>query len=267
MRKKNGAELLLMGANPTKLEKQRDARGRAGKIRSARLNNPLMNANFTTSEKMELGRLGISWTAIQTPADVRKAKRALADANKIRRRFGNPMPITEQRERAAEIYSGFHATPPKNKIVMDEPHIPAGAYPELGLLILIKFKPTNPNAVEHYEKSYETPSENVHVIGTLERDQMHFAGGDQRIGERELRHFGWDGHEQNFRLGDARQIIYLAQKYHKEVEEDARGEFVEWKHSFGEETGVLPELWYDTVVRRIYLKQGEYQIRDEGITN
>lgn len=279
-RKKNGAELLLMGANGaagmTVTEKKRATRERAGKIRGARLgnssqpnrlNNPLMNANFTTAQKMELGRLGISWTAIQTPADVRKAKRALVDANKIRRRFGNPMAQTEQREAATEIYTGFHAQAPAKSIVLDEPHIPEGTYPELGLLVSIAFKPTNRAAVDHYERNFAVPQENVHVIGDLRRDQIYFAGGSQDVFPEQLKKLGWDGSSEQFEMGEARRIVYIARKYHSAVQENARGELVEWVHEFGEETGKKPRLWYDTALRRIYLRGGEYSIADEGIRN
>lgn len=270
-----------MGANPTKLEKQRDARGRAEKIRGARLNNssqpnrlnnPLMNANFTHAQQMELGRLGISWTAIQTPADARRAKKALADAAKIRDRFRgkNPMAQTEQREAATEIYTGFHAEAPAKSIVLDEPHIPAGTYPELGLLISIKFRPTSPDAENRYVRAFIVPQENVHVIGEVrdagEYDQLYFAGGNQHFSHAELKKLGWNG-SADFEVGDAIEIIYLSRKYHKEVQEKARGELVEWVHEFGEDTGVLPTFWYDTANYRIYLRGGEYKITDMGIVN
>lgn len=256
-----------MGANPHSREKQRTARERGERIRGARLNNPLMNANFTTSEKMELGRLGISWTAIQTPADARRAKKALADAAKIRKRFGNPMAQTDQREAATEIYTGFHAEAPAKSLVLDEPHIPAGTYPELGLLISIAFKPTNRDAADHYERNFTVPRENVHVIGDLRRDQIYFAGGDQDVFPDALKKLGWDGASENFELGEARKIVYIARKYHDEVQANARGELVEWVHEFGEETGEKPKLWYDTAVRRIYLRGGDYSIANEGIRN
>lgn len=267
-----------MGANPTKLEKQRDARGRAEKIRGARLNNssqpnrlnnPLMNANFTHAQKMELGRLGISWTAIQTPADARRAKKALADAAKIRDRFRgkNPMAQTEDRKAATEIYTGFHAQAPARSIILDEPHIPEGTYPELGLLVSIKFRPTNRDAENRYVRAFVVPQENVHVIGDLEGDQIYFAGGNQYFSHDELRKLGWDGAEQQFEVGEALEIVYLARKYHEEVQASARGEIVEWVHEFGEESGALPMFFYDIAKRRIYLRGGEYKITDRGIVN
>ena len=262
--------MLLMGANPTKLEKQRSARERAGRIRGARLNNPLLNANFTTEQKMALGRLGIPWSSIQTAADARRARAALKKADAARRgyfRQGNPIAQTEQREAATEIYTGFHAQPPAKSMVLDEPHIPAGTYPELGLLISIAFKPTNRDAVDHYERNFMVPQENVHVIGDLKRDQIYFAGGDQETAPEELKKLGWDGRSTDFEIGEARRIVYIARKYHDAVAANARGELVEWVHEFGEETGKKPRLWYDTAVRRIYLRGGEYTIADEGIRN
>lgn len=231
-----------------------------------RRTNPMLNANFSEDEKLTLGRLGIKWSAIQSQADVRRARKALKEAAKIRNRFGNPMPMAEQRERAAEIYSGFHAREHENKLVMDEPHIPAGAYPELGLLYVLYFKPTNPNATDEYEKTFVCEKENVHMIGTLDRDHIYFAGGDQKLDDASLRALGWNG-EDRFQLGTARKIVYLDKKYHDEVPKHARGKLVEWIHKFGEETGVEPELWYDRGNARLYLKHGEYEIQDRGIVN
>lgn len=233
--------------------------------RQSRL-NPVFNANFSEEEKLTLGRLGIKWSAIQSQADVRRARKALKEAAKIRNRFGNPMPMAEQRERAAEIYSGFHARKHENKLVMDEPHIPAGAYPELGLLYVLYFKPTNPNATDDYEKTFVCEKENVHMIGTLDRDHIYFAGGDQKLDDASLRALGWNG-EDRFQLGMARKVVYLDKKYHDEVPKHARGKLVEWIHKFGEETGVEPELWYDRGNARLYLKHGEYEIQDRGIVN
>jgi len=248
-RKKNPAELVLMGANPLRV----------------------VNSHFSDDEKMALGRLGISWKAIQTSGDVRKARKALSDAAKIRKRFRNPLgtslPIAEQREKALEIYSGFHAAPPEERIVMeDEPHVPAGVYPGLGLLVSISFKPTSA-AQDQYEKNYISEKENVHVIGTLERDQIYFADGDQQIPAHVLRYFGWNGSDGMLHLGAAREIRYLAKKYHPEVPESARGEIVEWFHKLGEVSGEKPELWYDVTLKRIFLRHGAYEIKDEGIVN
>jgi len=229
--------------------------------------NPMFNTNFTEDEKLALGRLGIKWSAIQTAADVRRARKALKTMEKARAQFGNPsMPMSEQRERAAEIYSGFHATEHENKIVMDEPHIPAGAYPELGLLYQVYFKPTNPKAEDSYEKVYVCEKENTHVIGTLDREQIYFAAGDQKLDDQMLRTLGWDG-EDRFHIGEARKIVYLAYKYHDAVPKEGRGKLVEWIHEFGEKTGVRPQLWYDHGNARLYLKHGEYEIQNEGIVN
>lgn len=243
------------------------AKQHGGALEGHRRLNPMFNANFSEDEKLTLGRLGIKWTQIQTAADVRKARKALREAAKIRKRFGNPtMPMAQQREQAAEIYSGFHAEAPQNKLVLEEPHIPAGAYPELGLLYQIYFKPTNPDAVEKFEKVYTSDKEDIHVIGTLDREQIYFAGGDQELDHKTLEFFGWKG-EDRFRLGTARKIVYLARKYHEAVPKEGRGKLVEWIHTFGEETGAQPELWYDHGNSRLYLKRGEYEIKDEGIVN
>lgn len=257
MKKKNGAELLLMGANPHAKRK---------------LNNPLINANFSTGEKMALGRLGIPWTSIQTDADARRARAALRKSEAAKNSFfrgakRNPMSGTEERKAATEIYTGFHAQAPGESLVLNEPHIPEGTYPELGLLVNVKFRPTNRNAETRYVRAFVVPQENVHVIGDLERDQIYFAGGNQYFSHEEMRKLGWDGSQNQFEVGEAIEITYIARKYHEEVQASARGEIVEWVHEFGEESGELPTFWYDVAVKRIYLRGGAYKITDRGIVN
>jgi hypothetical protein len=266
-RMRNPAELMLMGANPTTSERKRSTRERAEKIRAARL-NPLrmLNQHFSKNEKMELGRLGIKWSEIQTPRDVKRARRALKDANKIRARFSNPVELEQQREAAQEIYTGFHDEPAEKRLVLEEPHIPAGAYPELGLLVSIQFRPTA-KAKEPYVKNFVCEKEDVHVLGSLTRDQIYFAGGDQELDDKTLDFFGWDGHSPTMVLGTALEIVYLARKYHEAVPSNGRGKLVEWVHPFGEEGGEKPLLVYDREHKRMLLRRGAYEIADEGIRN
>lgn len=247
-RKNPGAELVLMGANPLRM----------------------CNSNFSTDEKLELGRLGISWKAIQTPADVRRARKALKKGREARALFKNPSaamrnPGERTAESAQEIYSGFHADEPDSVDVMDEPHIPAGNYAELGRLVSIQIKPL-PSAPDVYVKGYFPQKENVRVLSDGDRKHIYFAAGDQFISDKDLVQFGC-GSETICTLGHARQITYVTRKFQDEVPDSARGELVEWVHDFGEENGVFPQLCYDRSCRRILLRGGDYKIQDVGITN
>lgn len=185
-----GAELVLMGANPLQM----------------------CNANFTSDEKLELGRLGISWKAIQTAADVRRARKAMKMGRKARSLFKNPAarmrnPGERTAESAQEIYTGFHATEPDFVDVMDEPHIPHGNYAELGRLVSIKIKPLM-SAPDPYVKGYWPQKENVRVLADADRKQLFFAAGDQFISDKDLALFGC-GAESICELGYARQITYV----------------------------------------------------------
>ena len=69
--------------------------------------------------------------------------------------------------------------------------------------------------------------------------------------------FGWTA-----RLGDCRRIDYKQRKEH--VPEP---EIDEWRHEFGEESGIKPVLLYDAQKKRLLLEGGEYRIQAEGIVN
>lgn len=251
-----GAELLVMGVNPHRKKK-----------------NPLrmVNSHFSTEEKMALGRLGIPWSKIQTPADCRKARKALATMEKARKqfgagagrgRYGNPHPSAAT---AQEIYSGFHDVDPEFVDTTDEPHIPAGNYAEMGRLVNIGFKPTAA-ANEPYRQVYISRGESVRVLSAPGRRQIYFAAGNQEVSEKALAELGC-GSGDLCEMGEALQIVYIAKKYHPEVPENARGKIVEWEHDFGEEDGIRPTLFYSRSKRRLLLRGGNYKIENVGIVN
>lgn len=254
-RQKNpGAELLVMGINPHKKKE-----------------NPLrmVNSNFTLPEKMALGRLGIRWTEINTPAKVRDARKALRAMEKARAQFGGGRATRKNPEAgtardAQVVYSGFHATEAEYVDTTNEAHIPPGDYAELGRLVNIGFKPTSAADVK-YRQVLVSERENVRVLSSPNRKQLYFAG-DQDVSEVELRKLGC-GNAEECELGEAMQIVYIAKKYHPEVPENARGEIVEWQHDFGEEDGIRPRLFFNRKTRRLFLRGGNYKIENAGIVN
>lgn len=238
-----------------------------------RKQNPLrmVNSHFSTEEKMALGRLGIPWSKIQSPADCRRARAALRQMEKARKtfgagagrgRYGNPHASAES---AQEIYSGFHAADPEYVDTTDEPHIPRGNYAEMGRLVHINFKPTNA-AREPYRQVYVSKREDVRVLSSPDRKQIYFAAGNQEVSEKDLAKLGC-GAGNICEMGEAMQIVYVAKKFHSEVPENARGEVVEWEHDFGEEDGIRPTLFYDRAKRRLLLRGGNYKIENVGIVN
>ena len=173
-------------------------------------------------------------------------------------RHGNPMDTSED---AREIRSGFVGRESNRYIVMDEPHIPKGDYAQLGFLYSLAVKPTSGGEVR--EISF---ARGIRVISDRSRRQIYFAAGRQFLSTRELGEFSQVAADE-INLGECREIIYLAKKYQAGVDNEAAGKTVEWRHKFGEETGILPRLWYDTKNNRLILRGGDYRVEDAGIVN
>lgn len=216
------------------------------------------------------GMYGIKWHT----GNVSGAYHTRAEAEKVLSSFHgkgevialNPAPLRRRNpasaETAREIRSGFVDRESKRYIVMDEPHILAGDYAELGTLYSLAVKPAIGGAVQ--DLSFTS---RIHVISATNRRQIYFAGGDQSLTERELALFN---HAEEYgvrKLGDCREIIYVARKYHPEVGNEAAGKEVEWRHKFGEESGIVPSLWYDARKKRLSLRGGDYRVEDAGIVN
>lgn len=247
-----------MGANPT---------------RRKRVKNPI--DNFTQTEKMHLGQLGIKWSEIKSAADVRRARGALKKYYALRsscggKRCANPFSGDivsggEPAGIAAEIYQGFHADEADKTVRQPEPHMPSGDYAQLGTLFELQIKPM-PAAADSTVKTFIPTGRAVRVVVDNSRHRIYFAGGDQSLTESDLQTFGAST-ENICELGECRNIVYLARKYHTQVDEAARGKVVEWNHKFGEDGGERPRVFYNRRMKRLLLQGGSYEVRDEGIVN
>lgn len=238
-RRRNSAELLLLGANP---EQHYAVRWGTGKISQA----------FDSQAKAEklLRNFNGKGEVIRVNPLPLKAER-----------YRNPLPSATEAERAIEIREGFTHRNVKGYRVMNEPCIPAGDYAELGKLVLLAVKPKDGGAVQ--ELGFYPPPV---VISDVSRRQIYFAGGDQFLDDRELKLFtGETGREID--LGECRVIGYLEKKYHPQVDNAAAGKTVEWVHEFGEETGERPRLIYMAHEKRLLLRGGAYRVEDAGIIN
>jgi hypothetical protein len=104
----------------------------------------------------------------------------------------------------------------------------------------------------------------IRVLSSLDRRKIYFAQGNQALSASDLEKFGAD--ESNIcELGELRSIVYLARKYHSQVDSEARGEIVQWKHDFGEDGGRRPRLFYIRDLRRLAVQGGDFVVKDEGI--
>jgi hypothetical protein len=246
-------ELLVMGANSMRRTKR----------------NPM--DNFTPKEKMHLGMMGIKWSDIHSPADVRKARASLKQFYKLRSNVQTRMNPSgaivdgaEPGELAQDIYEGFHSTGAEKSFVCTEPHMPSGDYPQLGTLFKLMIKPMPAARNQIVQSFMPSGGKPIRVLSSLDRRKIYFAQGNQALSASDLEKFGAD--ESNIcELGELRAIVYLARKYHSQVDSEARGEIVQWKHDFGEDGGRRPRLFYIRDLRRLAVQGGDFVVKDEGI--
>jgi hypothetical protein len=264
---RNPAELLLMGANPTTLERKKSTRDRATRIRGARLKNPSPYDALSVNEKLAFGRLGLGKRQLRTEAAIAKARRKVADVERFRNALPNPLPALDapQAEHAQDLYEAFHETPSEKYIVAEEPHIPAGDYTDLGKLIALRVKPTPEGEAGHVQE-ITFPEKNIRVISNSSGRQIYFAGDGQEQADSDLRIFT-DSEGGLIELGVCRSIVYQAAKWHQAVPASVRGEKVEWEHQFGEDGGYPPRLFYDRRKKRLLLEGGSYHVEGAGIVN
>jgi len=140
----------------------------------------------------------------------------------------------------------------------NEPHMPAGDYSQLGELLALYVKPMKGGQVMQIDFKRPRPK----VVTDESARQIWFFEGDQDVSD-SLASFG--AHDRGaglFELGEARRIDYKQRKEHvPDPDVD------EWRHEFGEETGVRPTVVFDRNRKRLMLEGGEYEIRREGIVN
>lgn len=168
--------------------------------------------------------------------------------------------ITIRMNPSAEgIREDFTGMEVDRETVRSEPHMPAGDYAQLGELLALYVKPARGGQVQ--EITFDRPRPKV--VSDESARQIWFAGGDQDLSD-SLSAFG--AHDRGgaglLELGEARRIDYKQRKQHVPHPESD-----EWRHEFGEETGVRPIVLFDQAHKRILLEGGDYEIRREGIVN
>ena len=158
---------------------------------------------------------------------------------------------------AAALRETFTGLPAEFTSIAEEPHMPAGDYAQLGELLALYVKPHAGGQVQQINFGKNRPL----MLSDESARQIYFSGGNQNISA-SLAAFGARSRGGLFELGEARRIDYKQRKEHvRDPDVD------EWRHEFGEETGVRPVVLFDPVSKRLLLEGGEYQIRAEGIVN
>jgi hypothetical protein len=159
---------------------------------------------------------------------------------------------------AEALRETFVGAPADTVEVTKEPHMPPGDYAQLGELLALYVKPAGGGQVQTI--TFPRGDRPMLVCDESAR-QMYFVGGGQDLSD-SLGAFGADEWQGMYLLGDCRRIDYKQRKEHV-----PDPELDQWKHSFGEENGVLPQLWFDGKAKRLLLQGGDYRIEASGINN
>lgn len=275
-RMRNPAELVLMGLNNPMRRRRNQLPALAEDVIGSAGGEIAAQDLTRRSRRRNAGgkHFAIRWHT----GNISNAYPTQAEAESILRRFHgagevirvNPIPLRGERyrnpvdtadaEEAKRIRSGFVDREARGYSVYDEPHIPAGDYALIGPLLSLAVKPAIGGEVQQIE-FHPRPI----AISDTSRTQIYFA---KRAGlsVQELRRFAAQD-SGVVRLGECREIVYLAAKYHPEVGSSAAGKEVEWQHQFGERSGEKPDLFYDTHHERLLLRGGAYRVEDAGIVN
>jgi hypothetical protein len=245
--KPNPSELLVMGANP----QTREITLPAGSTLTIRM-NPLSNPICGTMVQGEPCTRQPRHRGPHLPQGATMRPRARLRAG-WKPRSPNPS--------AAALREDFTGLPAEHFTVHDEPNMPAGDYAQLGELLALYVKPVHGGQVMHIDFKHHRPL----LVADESARQLFFVGGDQDLSSA-LDAFGAGGGEANaaglIEIGEARRIDYKQRKAHA-----PDPEIDEWRHEFGEETGIRPKVFFDPVNRQLLLSGGDYTVRREGIVN
>lgn len=158
-------------------------------------------------------------------------------------------------EAAEELFETFHGREPREILEMQESSEMRGEYAALGDLVELTMIAPNGNRVKVNFKN-----DGVRVASSPDAAQLYLLGGNQDISGN-LEMFGADESKDLIDLGEAKQIVYDAAKWQTNFDPQ------EWKHDFGEESGVRPRGFYDQLKKRIFFAGGTYKVERPGIVD
>ncbi len=169
--------------------------------------------------------------------------------------FRNANPDESELERAEELFESFHGREPREILEMQESSEMRGEYTALGDLVeLTMIAPNGDHVLMQFK------NDGVRVASSPDGAQLYLLGGNQDISGH-LGMFGADESKDLIDLGEAKQIVYEAAKWQTNFDPQ------EWKHDFGEESGVRPRGFYDQLKQRIFFAGGNYQVKRPGIVD
>ena len=304
--RKNPAELLLMGANPSGLPRERPLPGAsrsAGAIGAARARHESRATVYdalSTKEKLAFGRIGLGKAQIQSGSDLKRAREMVRQTQRLRNRLPNPANQFEAglasfAEGAAEdvtaqrAYQDLFSHSKKRKKNPDSAEqareLREGFSGEPSEHYTVRDEPhvpagdytdcgefiavaVKPTSTGEAKSVQEIsfPGRDLELISDPSGRQLYIVGTGQDLSETDLRMFT-DSDAELVDLGECRVISYGMIKFGSEVPASARGEDARWDHKFGEEGGRCPTIFYDRKMRRLILSRATYRIEGAWIRN
>lgn len=158
---------------------------------------------------------------------------------------------------AANLYREFHGKDPREILELQEPEARGVTLTNLGALVELQIVPVEGSDWVRLDFA----GSDVKVASNPKGTQIYFVGGDQRLDFGDLDLFGTDQSKELIELGEAAVIVYRAKKSITDFKA------ANWKHDFGEESGLRPIVVYDKRTSRMMLVGGEYEIEAPGIIN
>lgn len=157
---------------------------------------------------------------------------------------------------AERLYETFHGREPREILELTKSAISRGEYAALGDLVEITI--VTPDD-QHVKVGFK--NDGVRLASTAEGTQLVLLGGNQDISGT-LGMFGSaDTSKDLLDLGEAKQIVYDAAKWQTDFTPQ------EWKHDFGEESGIRPRVLFDQLNKELWFAGGTYRVERPGIVD
>jgi hypothetical protein len=181
-------------------------------------------------------------------------------SGKKKRRVSNPAGTqSDSLNLASQVSEGFHQRPVKEIIDQEDELFIHTALAKLGDMVSIKVKLITGGVAEiQFDPNTATCPM---LCSDPEARQLYLEGGDQSVN---LSDMGFDGamaDKDKVKLGTITEITYRTEKSFDNFEQ------VDYFHKLGEESGVKPDLIYDTHNEYLMIVGGDYTIEDRGIVN
>ncbi len=253
LRSTNPAELMVMGANPPRIRKGMVYRV----VAVSRTGGANLAKDFESNAEARKFCKHVDLNAYFRP----HVQRVRTNPAELLVMGANPRVEVVHGENppVEDITEEFSGTEVKWLDVYNEPHIPKGRYAYLAKLFRLLIKPAKGGQVQKI--TFDGDGAPL-IVSDSTAKQIYFVDGNQDISAC-LESFGErDRSDGIVELGQAREIHYLGKKHHIGDEDTD-----EWRHTHGEENGVLPTVLFDTRNKRLLYEGGDYRIDGPWIKN